>query len=134
MATDLDTNHTYKLAPQRLISNLQKLGLVGEVDHCAGGFWWNQPVRVGGTFPSVTVTFGGTWADGDGIWLNLGGLIVGNAISGGTSIRQDRLPDRHADLDRGAFRLLHQRQVRGRLGLRGRADDRSALDVRTVAV
>jgi hypothetical protein len=91
LATDLDTDHPYKLSPQRLIWNLQKLRLVGEIDHYAGVFWWNQRVRVGGTFPTVTVTFGCTWADGDAIWLNLGGSVVGGAIAtrstfaGGTS-------------------------------------------------
>ena len=53
--------HTYKLSPQRVVWNIQKLGLLGEIDHYAGVFWWRQTTRVGGNFPSTTVTFGGTW-------------------------------------------------------------------------
>jgi hypothetical protein len=44
------TDATYKLSPQRLIWNLQKLGLVGEIDHYAGVFWWNQRKAVGGKY------------------------------------------------------------------------------------
>lgn len=66
VATDYDTDNTYKLSPQRLLWNLQKLGLVGEVDHYAGVFWW--PVRKMLTAPSTwsqqtVITFSGapTW-------------------------------------------------------------------------
>jgi len=36
VATDFDTDATYKLSPQRLVWNIQKLGLVGEIDHYRG--------------------------------------------------------------------------------------------------
>jgi hypothetical protein len=81
VATDFDTDNTYKLSPQRLIWNIQKLGLVGEVDHYVGVFWWNQRVR-GGTFniPSATVTFGGSWAAGDVVWLYIGTTSIGKSV------------------------------------------------------
>ena len=80
LATDYDTDNTYKLSPERLIWNLQKLGLVGEIDHYAGVFWWNQRKAVGGNLPSATVTFGGTWSDQDVIWLNIGGTALGKTV------------------------------------------------------
>lgn len=43
VATDFDTDNAYKLAPQRLVWGIQKSGLVGEIDHYMGVFWW--PVR-----------------------------------------------------------------------------------------
>ena len=92
VATDYDTDATYKLSPQRLIWNIQKLGLVGEIDHYMGVFWWNQRVAVGGNYPSVAVTFGGTWANGDVVWLNFGGTLSGGALSGGTSIGKSVFP------------------------------------------
>ena len=54
MATDFDTDDTYKLSPQRLIWNIQKLGLVGEIDHYCGVFWWKQAARSGGPSRSAT--------------------------------------------------------------------------------
>jgi hypothetical protein len=44
VATDFDTDNTYKLSPQRLVWNIQKLGLLGEIDHYCGVFWWKQSV------------------------------------------------------------------------------------------
>ncbi len=73
VATDFDTDHTYKLSPQRLVWMIDKSGLHGDIDHYAGVFWWNQRKRAGGTFPSLTVTFGGNWADGDTAFLQIGG-------------------------------------------------------------
>jgi hypothetical protein len=86
LATDFDTDSTYKLSPQRLIWNLQRLGLVGEIDHYCGVFWWNQRKAVGASYASATVTFGGTWTAGDVIWLNIGGTYADGAITGGTPV------------------------------------------------
>jgi hypothetical protein len=36
VATDFDTDHTYKCSPQRLVWAIQKSGLVGRIDHYAG--------------------------------------------------------------------------------------------------
>jgi hypothetical protein len=80
VACDYDTDHTYKLAPQRLVWAIQKLGLLGEIDHYVSVFWWNQRKRVGGFFPSVTVTFGGTWAGGDEVFLTLGATTIGKSV------------------------------------------------------
>ena len=44
VATDFDTDATYKLSPQRLVWNIQKLGLLGEIDHYCGVFWWKQAI------------------------------------------------------------------------------------------
>jgi hypothetical protein len=80
LATDYDTDNTYKLSPQRLIWNLQKLGLVGEIDHYCGVFWWNQRKASGGLYPSATITFGDGWIDQDTIWVHIGDGAVGKTV------------------------------------------------------
>ncbi len=80
VATDFDTDSTYKLPPQRLIWNLQKLGLVGEIDHYCGVFWWKQAVRSGGSFSRATVTFGGTFVDQDEVWVHIGDTAIGKTV------------------------------------------------------
>jgi phage tail sheath gpL-like len=77
LSADFDTDHTYKISPQRLIWHLQKLGLVGEVDHYCGVFWWNQRKAVGGQYPRATVTFSGSFADQDVIWVHVGDGAIG---------------------------------------------------------
>jgi hypothetical protein len=80
VATDFDTDATYKLSPQRLLWNLQKIGFLGEIDHYAGVFWWKQATRVGGSFPRATITFAGAWADQDVIWLQIGDSTLGKTV------------------------------------------------------
>lgn len=80
VACDYGTDHTYKLSPQRLVWAIRKLGLIGEINHYVSVFWWNQRRRVGGFFPSVTVTFGGTWQGGDEVFLNIGGAVLGKSV------------------------------------------------------
>jgi hypothetical protein len=80
LATDFDTDNTYKLSPQRLIWNLQKLGLLGEIDHYAGVFWWNQRKASGGVYPSATITFGDGWQSGDTVWVHIGDGAVGKSV------------------------------------------------------
>jgi len=80
VATDWDTDHTYKLPPQRLVWQIGRSGLVGDINHYVGVFWWNQRVRMGGTFPVWTVTFGGTWADGDAAFVTIGGTTMGKSV------------------------------------------------------
>lgn len=80
VATDYDTDHTYKLAPQRLVWALRKIGFIAPIDHYVGVFWWNQRKRVGGTFPQLTVTFGGTWADGDAIFFTFGATTISKSV------------------------------------------------------
>ena len=80
VATDFDTDHSYKLTPQRLVWNLDKLGFRARLNHYVGVFWWNQRVRVGATWKTWTVTFGGTWADGDAAFLVIGGTTMGKSV------------------------------------------------------
>jgi hypothetical protein len=71
-ALDYDTDATYKVSPQRLLWHLTKLGFRGQVNEYLGVFWWNQRKRAGGLWNSATVTFGGTWANGDVATVSLG--------------------------------------------------------------
>ncbi len=80
VACDYGTDHTYKLSPQRLVWAIRKLGLIGEINHYVSVFWWNQRKRSGGSFPSVTVTYGGTWADGNEAFLTIGGTTIGKSV------------------------------------------------------
>ncbi len=80
VACDYGTDHTYKLSPQRLVWAIRKLGLIGEIDHYVSVFWWNQRKRTGGFFPSVTVSYGGTWAGGDEAFLTVGGVTLGKSV------------------------------------------------------
>jgi hypothetical protein len=72
VATDFDTDHTFKLSPQRLLWNIQHLGLVGEIDHYCGVFWTKQAKVVDRSIPSVTFTFMDEFTLGDGIYLRIG--------------------------------------------------------------
>ncbi len=72
VATDFDTDHTFKLSPQRLLWNIQRLGLVGEIDHYCGVFWIKQAAVKNRVIPSVTFTFSGTFEAGDGIYIRIG--------------------------------------------------------------
>jgi len=83
VATDFDTDNTYKLSPQRLVWNIQKLGLIGEIDHYCGVFWWKQSVAASPSYPQCTVTFSGNWNDQDVAWLHVGGSAIGKTVFGG---------------------------------------------------
>jgi hypothetical protein len=71
-ALDFDTDATYKMSPQRLLWHLTKLGFQGQINEYLGVFWWNQRKRVGATWSSATVSFGGTWVKGDVAAVNIG--------------------------------------------------------------
>jgi len=92
-ATDFDTDHGYKMSPQRLVWMLDKLGFRGALDHYLGVFWWNQRVRSGGSFHSATVTFAG-WASlaekSQQLKLQFGGATQGD--SAGTYLIRQYLP------------------------------------------
>lgn len=83
VATDFDTDNTYKLSPQRIVWNIQKLGLMDEIDHYCGVFWWKQAVAQNPSYPQCTVTFSGTWNDQDVVWLHIGGSAIGKTVFGG---------------------------------------------------
>ncbi len=71
-ALDYDTDHTYKLPPARILWNFDQLGFTGPINEYLGVFWWNQRIASGGTLPVLTLTFGGTWVNGDTVFLNIG--------------------------------------------------------------
>jgi hypothetical protein len=80
-AVDYDTNHGYQLSPQRLIWNLYTLGFRGSIDEYLGVFWWNQRQRLLAAgqqaFHVWTITFGGTWTDGDVVSVSIGDPATG---------------------------------------------------------
>ena len=80
VATDWDTDHSYKLPPARLVWQIHRSGIRGDINHYVGVFWWNQRVRVGGTFPVWTVTFGGAWAYRDAAFVTIGGTTMGKSV------------------------------------------------------
>ena len=83
VSTDFDTDNTYKLSPERLVWNIQKLGLLGEIDHYCGVFWWKQSVASNPSYPQCMVTFSGNWNDQDVVWLHVGGSAIGKTVFGG---------------------------------------------------
>jgi len=80
LAIDYDTDHTYKIPPARLVWNLDRLGMRGAVNEYVGVFWWNQRKRVGGSWKTWTVRFGGTWQGGDEVFLSIGSFTMGKSV------------------------------------------------------
>jgi hypothetical protein len=85
-ALDYSTDHTYKLPPSRLLWIFDRLGFAGPMNEYIGVFWWNQRKRVNATLPAVTVSFAGTFAAGDAIFLNIGGQAIGKSVFPGESL------------------------------------------------
>lgn len=79
-AIDYDTDHAYKLSPQRLMWALDRMGFRGDLNDYVGVFWWNNRVRSGGVWTAKTLTVGGTWVDGDWVIVTLGGTAVGKTV------------------------------------------------------
>lgn len=79
-ALDYSTDHTYKLSPQRLLWIFRQLGFAGPMNEYIGVFWWNQRKCVGASMPSVQITFGGTFADGDQIIVKIGDQPCGKSV------------------------------------------------------
>jgi hypothetical protein len=79
-ALDYSTDHSYKLPPARILWMLEKLGYGGPINEYLGVFWYNQRVRQGAAIPSASVTFGGTFADGDQVFLNIGDQTCGKSV------------------------------------------------------
>jgi hypothetical protein len=81
LAVDYDTEHGYQLSPQRLIWNLYTLGFRGSIDEYLGVFWWNQRIRAlqagQQAFHVWTLTFSGTWTDGDTVEVVIGDPATG---------------------------------------------------------
>ena len=80
-ACDYDTDQTYKLSPQRLLNVLHYLGFGGDIDFYAGVFFALIRKRYGGNFHAATVAFGGTYANGDQIFLDIGGTTIGKTVT-----------------------------------------------------
>lgn len=79
-ACDYGTDHTYKLPPARILWIQEQLGFLGPLNVYVSVYWWNQRIRTGATIPAITVTFGGTWADGDVVFLTFGGTTIGKSV------------------------------------------------------
>ncbi len=82
-ALDYSTDHTYKLPPERILWSFDQLGFGGPLNEYLGVFWWNQRKRTGFQFPSVTVTFLGTFNAGDAIFLRVGDQTIGKSVFAG---------------------------------------------------
>ena len=80
VATDYDTNATYQRAPAALVKEIEWSGFEGGVNNATLIWFHSQRKRVGGSFPSVAITFGGTWADGDSPTLTIGGTAIGKSV------------------------------------------------------
>lgn len=76
VATDFDTDHSFKCSPQRLVWGIQKSGLTGRIDHYAGVFWWKQAIAAGGTVPSIEVACTNT----EDAFLTIGGWTMGKSV------------------------------------------------------
>lgn len=80
-ACDYGTDHGYKLSPQRLHWNLERLGFQGPRNVYVSVFWWNQRVRQGHTFPSASIDLSElALVNGDAVFLNIGGQVFGCSV------------------------------------------------------
>ena len=80
VAFNYDTDATYKRAPAALMKAIEWSGFEGDIDLATLIYFHSERKRVGGVFPSVTVTFGGTWNGGDEAFLTLGGITIGKSV------------------------------------------------------
>ncbi len=88
VGVSIDFDNDYNLSPERLLWNVQGLGLVGELDHYMGVFWW--PVRAMQTAVSAwqqqtTIQFSGTPTFGQEVTLNLGPTAIQHQVTIGDS-------------------------------------------------
>ena len=79
-ALDFDTDHTYKLSPQRLLWFFDTLGFTGPMNEYLGVFWWNQRKLVGATVPQAVITLRGTFVDQDQLFVNVSGTPIGKTV------------------------------------------------------
>lgn len=82
-ALDYSTDHTYKLSPSRLMWSFDKLGFAAPINEYLGVFWWNQRKRTGAVVPSLTLSFAGGFVNGDAIFVNIGGQVLGKSVIAG---------------------------------------------------
>lgn len=85
-ACDYGTDHTYKLAPARLLNNLEWMGYGGPLNVYVSVFWWNQRKNTTREAPVLTVTFSGSWVGlapsiaGDQIFIRIGDFSFGKTV------------------------------------------------------
>lgn len=80
-ANDYGTDHSYKLSPQRLLWNYERLGFMGPMNLYVSVFWWNQRVRSGAVFPSASIDFSQTtWPPGYAAFVDIGGQVFGKSV------------------------------------------------------
>lgn len=77
-ALDYSTDHTYKLPPARIHWIFDRLGFAAPMNEYIGVFWWNQRKRAGAVVPEAKVTFTGTFAAGEAIFLKFGTDLPGS--------------------------------------------------------
>ncbi len=83
-ALDYSTDHSYKLPANRVMWIMDMLGLTGPVNQYLGVFWYNQRANSQAVFPSLIVTFAGTWVEGDTATLNFGSPVAKTATANDT--------------------------------------------------
>jgi hypothetical protein len=79
-ALDYSTDHTYKLPPARVHWMFDTLGYAAPMNEYIGVFWWNQRKRIGADMPQMSVTFTGTYAAGEGVFLKIGESEIGKSV------------------------------------------------------
>ena len=80
-ALDYDTDHCYKLPPQRVMWMQDRLGFAGPINLYEGVFWFNQRIRQGHTFPSASIDVAElTLASGDAVFVDVGGQTFGCSV------------------------------------------------------
>ena len=80
---DLDTYHSVALPPARVIYGIDRSGLHGPINYFLGVLYAFARIRVGATFPSFTVTVGGTWVEGETATLTFGGVAASKVVVAG---------------------------------------------------
>ncbi|KKL96722.1 hypothetical protein LCGC14_1841650, partial [marine sediment metagenome] len=79
LASSYDTDHWYKLLPQRAVKNIVQTGLTGQVNHFVGVFFALTRLRRGGFFSTLVLTFI-NFEVGDEIFINIGGTTIGKTV------------------------------------------------------
>ncbi len=87
LAIDFDTDHGYRKPPAWHLWQLKRLGFMGHADVYMGVFWNNKRRRVGMSYPYATVTFSGTPAPGEVVWISIAGTQVNHAIGYGETLQ-----------------------------------------------
>jgi len=85
VSLDWDTNSTWQMSPERLVWQIQRSGISGDVDNYLGGFYWYQKKPVGAVFPVLTVTIGALTAPSSVI-LDISGTDVGKSVTPNDSV------------------------------------------------